>query len=93
MVDGEIVAGGAMYVSQGIAWFGFDATMPAHRGRGLQRLLIAHRIAAAGDAGCRYAHTETVSRGAGRHGSQRNYAAAGFTPLYEKQCWSPATSP
>ncbi|HEU5294789.1 MAG TPA: GNAT family N-acetyltransferase, partial [Burkholderiaceae bacterium] len=48
------------FVQDGVAWLGWDATLPAARGRGVQSALIARRLADAAEAGCDHATTETA---------------------------------
>jgi hypothetical protein len=45
----------------GAAWLGFGATLPSHRGRGMQSATFARRISAAAEMGCDLVHTETTS--------------------------------
>ena len=52
-VDGLPVACGSIEFAEGIAWLGGAATIPSHRGRGLQRQLLGHRIRKARDTGVR----------------------------------------
>ena len=57
---GETPAGiGALYVEDGAGWLGFGATLPEFRGRGGQASVMAARLEAALDAGCRVVITET----------------------------------
>lgn len=73
------------FVSEGVAWLGWDATLPEYRGRGIQASLIVHRVNEATDAGCRYVTTETAV-GAARNTdpSYRNYERLGFSCAYER---------
>jgi GNAT superfamily N-acetyltransferase len=50
--DGQAVGCGSLQVASGVAFLGGAATRPGHRGRGVQRALLHHRIALAGQLGC-----------------------------------------
>ncbi len=87
--DGRIVATGAMYVSDGIAWLGFGATLPEHRGRGMQRAVLARRVHEAAALGCHIVHSETEADTSGRRNpSLANMVAVGFEHAYDKEWWS-----
>jgi GNAT superfamily N-acetyltransferase len=77
-LDGEIVGGGSFRVAGRVAQLGGAATLPAHRRRGVQSALIAHRLHAAAAAGCDVA-TVTTQPGST---SQQNVQRAGFELLY-----------
>ena len=90
-VEGRLVATGAMYVSDGLAWLGFGATLPAHRGRGMQTALLARRIHEAAVLGCRWVHTETAAHTRqAQNPSLSNMLRTGFDNPYDKVWWSPA---
>lgn len=58
--DGAAVVGGAcLWTGGDRAWLGMGAVLPAGRGRGGQRRLMARRIEDAVAAGCRHVVTET----------------------------------
>ncbi|NIR46762.1 MAG: GNAT family N-acetyltransferase, partial [Gemmatimonadetes bacterium] len=57
--DGPI-ATGAVYARDGTAWLDFAATLPAHRGRGAQTVLLAHRIREAAGQGARWLSAEAA---------------------------------
>jgi GNAT superfamily N-acetyltransferase len=61
------------------AFFG-DGTLPAHRGRGIQRALIQERLRLAAQRGCDIAVVITQ----GGSTSQRNYERCGFRVAYSK---------
>jgi hypothetical protein len=84
--DGRVPAGAAaVWIDGGAAWLGFAGTRKSHRGRGLQKLLLARRIAAAIDAGCDLISTETGVPLPGESGpSFRNIQRAGFRVAYER---------
>jgi GNAT superfamily N-acetyltransferase len=56
---GATVGGGCLYVGGDVAWLGMGSILPAYRGRGGQRALMARRIADAVAAGARHIVTET----------------------------------
>lgn len=57
--DGRPVAIGALFVDGERGWLGIGATLPEFRQRGAQSALLAARIEAARQAGCRIVTTET----------------------------------
>jgi GNAT superfamily N-acetyltransferase len=81
-VTGETVAGAAIcVVPEGrVACLGGAATLPAHRGRGLQAAMLRRRLADAAAAGCDLAYVSTLP-GTGSH---RNVERAGFTEAYRR---------
>jgi GNAT superfamily N-acetyltransferase len=85
-------AAGAVQATGEEAWLGFAATLPEFRGRGGQGALLAARLGAAAEAGCRVATTETGVRSDGRPAaSYRNILRSGFTEAWERPNWrSPA---
>jgi GNAT superfamily N-acetyltransferase len=82
--DGADPAGvGALYVTGTVGWLGIAATVPEHRRKGGQSAILAARLDAAADAGCKVVATETGEpRGGEPGGSWRNIARAGFEPQY-----------
>ena len=84
--DGRLVAGAAaLWIADGSAWLGFAGTRSAFRGRGLQKALLARRIAAAIEAGCDLISTETGIPLPDEGGpSFRNIQRAGFRIAYER---------
>jgi GNAT superfamily N-acetyltransferase len=93
--DGETpCAGGVVWIDGEHAWVGAGATVPAARGRGAQSALLAARIRAAADAGCRTVTTETGVRVEGRPArSYRNILRAGFEEVYERPNWRSPQAP
>lgn len=82
------VAGGAVYIARDLAWLGFGATRETHRGRGAQSALLASRIRAALDAGCRATCVETGEAVEGKPQiSYTNILRAGFRELYARENW------
>ncbi|MFN8156409.1 MAG: hypothetical protein U0R68_03240 [Candidatus Nanopelagicales bacterium] len=86
---GRLVSVGGMYVSDGIAWLGFGATLPEHRGRGMQKAVLARRIHEAATLDCHLVHTETEAHTAeARNPSLANMVAVGFEHAYDKEWWA-----
>jgi MOSC domain-containing protein YiiM/GNAT superfamily N-acetyltransferase len=54
-LDGRDVAASAMFLRRRVAWLGGGTVLPAARGRGIQRALIADRVRRAAAAGSRRA--------------------------------------
>ena len=80
-----------MYVTRGTAWLGFGATLPEHRGRGLQSATFARRINEAVAMGCDLIHTETAADAPDQpNPSLHNMFRAGFHQIYEKAFFAPA---
>lgn len=79
-LDGdEPVGAGGLFALDGACYLGFGATLPAHRGKGAQGALLAHRIRRAGELGCDLVVTETgVRRDDRPSSSYRNILRAGF---------------
>lgn len=79
-----------LHVSGDTAWMGMAATLPAHRGKGVQNSLIARRIAVAAREGAKCLTTETgyptddgdpgfsSFRNQRRHGLELAYARPNF---------------
>jgi GNAT superfamily N-acetyltransferase len=81
----EPVGAALSFVQDGVAWLGWDATLPEFRGHGAQSALIAHRVNDAVRAGCRYITTETApNTSQGADPSYRNYQRLGFALAYER---------
>jgi GNAT superfamily N-acetyltransferase len=84
----RVVAGGNLYVDGETASLNTGATSAAFRRRGAQSALIAARVAAAREAGCRWAVAETAWLDeTPRHSSLNNYRRAGFEPCYIRPNW------
>ena len=77
---GQVAAGGAMAVHDGVATLFADGTIPAYRREGMQRELIAARLNEAAARGCDLATASTLPGS----GSQRNYERLGFQVVYTK---------
>ncbi len=89
--DGAQAIGcGALFVHEGMAWFDWGATAPAHRRRGVQQALLAARVAHALALGCRRLHTCTGEAvpGDAQH-SYRNILRAGFQETVLRPNWAP----
>ena len=48
-----------MRIHDGIGWLGIGGTLPSHRKRGAQGAIMAKRVQAAAEAGCKWVITET----------------------------------
>jgi GNAT superfamily N-acetyltransferase len=88
--DGDTpVSTSAMYLTDGVAWLGYGATLEDHRGRGWQTAMLARRLQDARDLGCRLAITETgeeTEKEPVNH-SYRNMVRTGFQLAYARQNW------
>jgi GNAT superfamily N-acetyltransferase len=79
------VATGTLFVCRGVGWLGFAATLPEFRRRGAQSALLAARVEAAAELGCRMVVGETGALEEGRpSNSYRNIVRAGFEPVYDR---------
>ncbi|MDX6198112.1 MAG: hypothetical protein QOJ79_1263 [Actinomycetota bacterium] len=88
---GELVSTGALFMSGTLGWCGFGATLPSHRGQGLQAATFARRINDAAEAGCQIVHTETENRP--DNASLHNMLRIGFEHIYDKSLYGPAEQP
>lgn len=80
-LDGEPAGGALVAFSEGLAFFSSMSTRPAFRRRGVQRALLAARLALAQKRGCDLA---VVHASAQNEASQRNVERAGFRLAYTK---------
>jgi GNAT superfamily N-acetyltransferase len=89
-VDGEPAGAGGLFLQGGAAWTDFGATAPAHRRRGVQRTLLAHRVREALRHGCERLHTCTGEAVPGdpQH-SYNNIKRCGFRETYLRENWAP----
>lgn len=76
----EPVGTGMLVISDGIAMFNGDSTLPAARNRGVQSALLAERLRYAEEAGCDLGVIEAQPGGT----SQRNQERAGFRVAYTR---------
>ncbi|MBL8344492.1 MAG: GNAT family N-acetyltransferase [Rubrivivax sp.] len=73
------------HVHDDTAWFGWSATLPSHRGRGLQTALLWHSVRDAGERGCRWMTAETATGTVDSpDASFRNMLRFGFFELYRR---------
>ncbi len=85
---GERVGFGALFVSGGIGWIGLESTRPTHRGQGIQTALIATRLRAAAELGCRLISVETADDTPEKpNPSTHNLARMGFQVAYKRPNW------
>ncbi len=89
-VDGQ-AAGAALSFTRGRrCWFGWDATLPAYRGRGVKGALDDVRIAAAQAAGCSLISTDTdIGTAAAPDLSLRSLRRRGFEIAYLRATYLP----
>lgn len=57
--EGTLLASGVLYVEENIGWLGWAVTLPAHRRKGAQQALLAHRLNEALRMGCTLVSAET----------------------------------
>lgn len=89
----EPVAGGALFLRDGVAWLGIAATRPEARGRGAQGALMRWRIRAAIDAGCTLIATETGVAVPGQpNSSYNNMRRCGFEVAYLRDNYVPLSA-
>jgi GNAT superfamily N-acetyltransferase len=82
---GVPMACAAMYLSETIAWLGIEATVPSHRRRGAQSVLVARCIEDGRALGCEEFVAETGEDLPARPNSSfRNLIRAGFTVAYHR---------
>jgi hypothetical protein len=86
-VAGSPAAFGVLHVTDRIGSLAGAATAPQHRRRGAQSALIAHRLAAASEAGCEI----VVSQPPIGSSSQRNLERAGLRLAYQSLLWQRPT--
>ena len=84
----EPAAAAGVFMAEGVAYLGFAATLPEHRGKGGQNALLATRIRHARDADCDVVVTETGERGHDRpSNSYRNILRSGFSEVAVTANW------
>lgn len=79
-LEGKPAGTGMLTISDGIAMFNGDSTLPAARNRGVQSALLAERLRYAAAVGCDLGVIEAAPTG----GSQRNQLRAGFRIAYTR---------
>ena len=79
-IDGVPAGGGMMSIHQGVASFGGAGTLTEFRNRGVQKALLAARLAKAAEEGCDLAMVATMPGS----GSQRNVERQGFRVVYTR---------
>jgi hypothetical protein len=89
-VNGVPVAGGALFVQGEVGWLGFGATLPEHRGQGLQRLVLQKRMRVALALGCRAIASETGVEVEGQKNSScHNMLALGMRVVATRDNFAP----
>jgi GNAT superfamily N-acetyltransferase len=88
-LDGdEPASAAAIFVSEGVGYLGFAATLPEHRGKGAQTALLSERIKRAAELGCETVVTETGERRDDRPSSSyRNIVRSGFEEVFVTANW------
>jgi GNAT superfamily N-acetyltransferase len=82
-LDDDPVGTGALFVHEGVGWFGAAATLPDKRRLGAQNALLAARVARGREASCEALTVETGKRTDDLpSNSYRNILRAGFRELY-----------
>jgi Acetyltransferase (GNAT) family len=82
-LEEEPVGTGALYVHEGVGWFGAAATLPDKRRLGAQNALLAARVVRGREASCEALTVETGKQTDERpSNSYRNIQRAGFRELY-----------
>lgn len=77
---GEVAGTATMRVAEGIAQLCGASTLPAHRRRGIQSAVLAHRLAFAADAGCDLSTVTTLPGSK----SQQNVQRQGYDLLFSR---------
>ena len=89
--DSEPAGVGALYVKDGFGWTDFGATVPKHRKKGSQSLLMQARLTKGLDLGCERLFTCTgVSTPGDPQHSYSNILRAGFVENYVRENYEPA---
>lgn len=78
----RLVATGALFIGDGLGWFGFDATHPRYQGRKLRQAISSVRMVDSAAEGCPIVHAESAVAPTLR--ALRD----GWQVLYEKQNYS-----
>lgn len=78
------IAGAAMFLSGGGAWFGLAGTLPEYRRRGAQTALLSRRVEDARAAACRWISAETSPETLGPNPSLANMKRIGMRELYHR---------
>lgn len=77
------IATGVLYIQQRIGWLGWAVTLPAHRRKGAQQALLAHRLNEALKMGCTLVSAETRGETAENpNPSYHNLLRLGFQLAY-----------
>ena len=86
--DGRPIAGAAMFVQDGGAWFGAAGTSAEARNRGAQTALLAQRLADAKRLGCSWVTAETsLDTTEQPNPSYRNMLRLGLRVAYLREKW------
>ncbi len=84
----EPVGFGALFVSGRLGWLGFASTRATHRKQGIQSAIIATRLRAAAELGCRLISVETADDTPEKpNPSTHNLVRMGFRVAYRRPNW------
>jgi hypothetical protein len=83
-IEGQRVAGAAMYTQGPGAWFGLASTVAAFRNRGAQTSLLLRRLQDARAAGCEWVSAEAIPDTFTPNPSLRNMKRLGLCELYHR---------
>ncbi|MGD9735529.1 MAG: hypothetical protein AB7V58_07980 [Solirubrobacterales bacterium] len=86
-LDEREVACGALFIEDGLAVLGLDATAPDARHRGCHSELIRRRLVDAAQAGCELVVAESFDSPDDRAEAGRNFLRAGFAEDGRSVCW------
>lgn len=81
--DRRPLASAIVHMTDGVATLGGMSTVPAARGRGIQMLMLRHRLGMARAAGC-----DLASATAANPASARNLVRAGFERAFTTETWA-----
>lgn len=81
--DRQPLASAILHLTDGVATLGGMSTVPAARGRGIQMLMLRHRLGLARDAGA-----ELAVSTAANPASARNLVRAGFERAFTIETWA-----
>jgi hypothetical protein len=84
VLDGQPVAGAAMFIQGDGAWLGNAGTLPEYRNRGAQAALLVRRVQDARRAGCRWASAEAFPETGEPNPSLRNMKRLGLREMYHR---------
>ena len=87
-MGGTTVAAASLHTHHQLGWMRAGSVLPAYRGRGLQRALLAHRARAAERLGCELVGASAIEGGV----SARNLEAMGFRRVGTRRSYPAAAT-